>query len=604
MYHVIIKNLVPTLLNASPPSGYGDVDSDRMYPIKSFTLTESMVETDTFQFTIEGFDGAIEQNNRVEVYAGNPGRQIGDDFTALNHQSYFEPVVVGIIIDYTPGENSMTFSCVGMLYELSRYSAVPNITLANQQFLGSVAYLLRWMLENTQTFSTPIPSLSGGAVTNYFPFDVPYPSQDMNLALTTWDLGDISTLREPREVSTIDLGGEERKLAQIKTLINTELSVYIRYGGFDSVNNKHLLDMGTFDVDSGATFTRFSITAQVNNELPLKGMIVFGGTFTGAGGNPNIIKMTHAAARILAKPNKRKFNPYTNETFEIFNPTTVSNEQPAFIYTTVGGLGNDQIIPGQIVYKRYDECVPTTKNNPTSLQREQAGFQAYKKGCSEMLKHNVSIITWNVTIDEDFPSTIKPGMKIRLTKNIHKGETDPITLTTIWRKNQTLSVDQDFWIQSQTLTYQEDGTIRANLTLLELPEYDTRSFDAAVMRMTRKKPKSDNTDDFSFLATVPRFGYYEHTFPLATPAGGSGGAEHTFTKIPGTPEDVFGDLTSFPNNLTAITAYRAYVDDPNGVVTFLAVPTAGVATFSISVKINGTWTASDTCTVKVFVEFV
>lgn len=286
---------------------------------------------------------------------------------------FVQGTVDSIKLDFIASELVYAFQCNAELGELAIKRARSNAKYQDQQVLGILVDLLK--------------------------------------SVSTWKLGDISTIVDATVRTTIDLRNERHLLPQIKKLLEATPDMFFRYGGF--INGFHRLDVGKFDVNRTPKIAPHQISDLVQNmkySTVTRQVEAYGGEITQIGVK-RLINLDDALA---------------------YDPTLATD--PDFPIQTDNGakvVTNAALSIGDESIETFSEIVPTDREDPLAADIEAAGYALYLKTKAYLLQRQQFESDWTTAVEE-IPALLKVGDRAFLSANAKQAYFDPLTRQSIY----------------------------------------------------------------------------------------------------------------------------------------------------------------------------
>ena len=519
---------------------------------------------------------------------------------------YYGTVIVnGLLfetnIDLASGE--ITFECNDMLYILNYAAAVPNLIINTKTALAAAYTLLK---------NIPLPGPTTG--NNQYKF---------------WEISRFYTSEFPPAPLRVDLRDEKTILSQLQKICESVPKFYYRYGGNKIVHLgmslftiTHSIEFGTFDDDTGMQYNEKNIdqfNIRIPNEPLTKGFYGFGGKYKT--GTPATV------ANILRASDKGVYG-------NIISPYIING--PAN-FTYDNGITNfDYDYAVTTLY--YKDIQTDTLENPTSLEKQEAGDGVYSKGIAE-IKETQQDTEIEISSSE-FPLNVMPGNKVQLSFSYFLSAYDAMTGQTDVTKIPGFSLDNaTYYIKSYSMEINQEEK-KINYVLQSGNEFKRDASQEKIL-VSLGRQLREAGEFFTLPSPLHNIGFYNFTIPTGTSPNltlsGNDWYEFTVTK---TTDWYLGAIKPIPTGSSVIQYYALdleggavkhynqftsgfieqfykendwIIDSWGGsdsvnngkyIAKFTSRPDTSSPTFKIAVKpVIGSWTTNNSVTVKAIVVF-
>jgi hypothetical protein len=199
---------------------------------------------------------------------------------------------------------------------------------------------------------------------------------DLLGSTSDWELGDISTMIDPTETSTIDLRSKEVLWSQVSEVTKSIPGLFVRYGGVNESNGKFQLDMGNFGEISDLSIADSENIVSISKEKSSGRQYIRVRAIGGKSGSTTVT-LEHAA----------NFDP----TLLVDPDFPISNTTNGWIVT------NNALSDGFEVAKKFTTHKPRNDTPPTAAETNEAGYGLYLQ-TRRFMERNAEFDTLSVDV--------------------------------------------------------------------------------------------------------------------------------------------------------------------------------------------------------------
>lgn len=267
--------------------------------------------------------------------------------------------------------------------------------------------------------------------------------QDLLSVTNDWALGDTSTMDDVTAKTTIDLRAKEHLWAQLVGVTESVPRLFIRYGGYNIILAKHLIDVGYFNKETSRFLQGVSlqgIRLQKSTELPYTVVEAYGGRLS---------KRKITLQDALAYPGITSHPDYATY------PIQLDPDRGTYVVNdlTPGKTGNQ-------ITKTFNTNKTKNDSLPTPAEIAEAGYGLWRN-VVRFLKKNTLYQTFS--LKGSLPAAPQVGDRAWLEGKVSEPIYDPVIDGFEW--HNTFSVADSFRITRVELNFDKTGYIIDPVTL-------------------------------------------------------------------------------------------------------------------------------------------